>query len=56
MIQEGYTTLSIICLDNDDPRRNMMIQDSGVDAFVKRPLDTEALSAVLRQQLEKHGW
>ena len=49
-------TLPIVCVVNDDPRRNMMIQNSGVDAFVMRPLDVNALSAVLREQLERHGW
>ena len=49
-------TLPIICLVNDDPRRNQMIQNSGISAFVYRPLDIDALCAVLREQLEKHGW
>ena len=49
-------SLPIICLINDDPRRNITIQNSGVDVFVNRPLSVDDLSAVLREQLENHGW
>ena len=49
-------TLPIVCVVNDDPRSNQHILNSGADAFVYRPLDIDALSAVLREQLEKHGW
>ena len=49
-------SLPIVCLVNDDPRRNLALKTSGVDAFVKRPLDVDHLAAVLREQLERNGW
>ncbi len=49
-------SLPIICIINDDPRRSLTMQHSGVDVFVKRPLSIDELNEVLREQLDRHGW